>query len=108
MNDCWCNIPDGGYCARHDVEKSAHLVKLCQTNERYFLAWEENRGPGQRNRDGLGDRVARGLEAVGITKQRVSRVLRRPCGCGKRQRFWNKVGRKVGIGVSTSSPPLER
>ena len=100
MNDCECNIPDGGYCERHDVEKSAHMVKLCQTKERYWIAWEENRGPGQRNRNGLGDRVERVLNAVGVTKKRVSKLTGRPCGgCGGRQRWLNKQGRKFGIGT---------
>ena len=47
---------------------------------------------------GLGDMVAAGLEAVGITKQRVSKVLGRPCGCLKRQAALNRLGRKIGIG----------
>ena len=97
--NCECNIPDGGYCERHDVEKSPHLVHLCQTKERYFIAWEENRGPGQLGGDGLGDRIERALNAVGITKKRVSKVTGRPCcGCGQRQRLANKIGRVFGIG----------
>lgn len=49
-------------------------------------------------RAGLGDYTAAGLQAVGITKDRVSRVLRRPCGCLKRQMQLNRLGRKIGIG----------
>lgn len=47
---------------------------------------------------GLGDMVAAGLAAVGITKERVSKVLGRPCGCGQRQEALNKLGRRLGIG----------
>lgn len=47
---------------------------------------------------GLGDMVAAGLAAVGITKERVSKVLGRPCGCGKRQEALNKLGKRLGIG----------
>lgn len=47
---------------------------------------------------GLGDMVAAGLAAVGITKERVSKALGRPCGCGKRQEALNKLGRRLGIG----------
>ena len=49
-------------------------------------------------RPGLGDYVAAGLQKVGITKQRVSKVTKRPCGCGRRQKKLNELGRKVGIG----------
>lgn len=49
-------------------------------------------------RRGLGDMVAAGLAAVGITKERVSKVLGRPCGCGQRQEALNKLGRRLGIG----------
>lgn len=47
MNDCQCTISEGGYCERHKVRKSAPWVRLCQTRESYFRAWEEGRGPGQ-------------------------------------------------------------
>lgn len=51
---------------------------------------------------GLGDYVAAGLHKVGITRERYVRVKRRlglkGCGCGKRQRKLNELGRKVGIG----------
>lgn len=47
---------------------------------------------------GLGDMVADGLAAVGITKERVSKAIGRPCGCGKRQEKFNELGRKFGIG----------
>lgn len=50
-------------------------------------------------RPGLGDMVAAGLAAVGITPERVSRVLGgKPCGCKKRQQALNQWGRKLGIG----------
>jgi len=47
---------------------------------------------------GLGDRVASALAAIGITKERVSKALGRPCGCAKRQAKLNDLGRKLGIG----------
>jgi len=53
---------------------------------------------------GLGDIVAAGLEAVGITKARVSAALGvEDCGCSKRQESLNTLGRKLGIGVARSS-----
>ena len=51
-----------------------------------------------RARPGLGDIVAAGLSAVGITKERVSAVVGRDCGCQKRQEALNALGRRIGIG----------
>jgi hypothetical protein len=48
---------------------------------------------------GLGDRIASGLSAIGITKDRVSRVIGRPCGCGKRQAKLNRLGECVAKGA---------
>ena len=48
---------------------------------------------------GLGDYVAAGLSAVGITPARVSAVLGvKDCGCKKRQAKLNELGRTFGIG----------
>ena len=47
---------------------------------------------------GLGDIVASGLSAIGITEERVSKALGRPCGCSKRAEQLNELGRKLGIG----------
>jgi hypothetical protein len=68
---------------------------------------DRNRIPAHRQRaaiysriakPGLGDRVASALAAVGITKERVSKALGKPCGCAKRQAKLNELGRKLGIG----------
>ncbi|TXH51482.1 MAG: hypothetical protein E6Q97_18285 [Desulfurellales bacterium] len=40
---------------------------------------------------GLGDTIAKGLRAVGITKKAVQQVTGKPCGCSKRQAALNKV-----------------
>lgn len=49
---------------------------------------------------GLGDMVAAGLSAVGITKERVSALVGGDCGCKKRQQAMNAWGAKhLGIGV---------
>ena len=47
-NQCECSIPDGGYCNRHHIEKTAHFVLLCHTRPEYFQAWELGIGPRQR------------------------------------------------------------
>ena len=47
----------------------------------------------------LGDTVASVLSAVGITKQRVSRLLGRPCKCKQRQRRLNELGQRAAEAV---------
>ena len=51
-----------------------------------------------RAKPGLGDMVASGLSAIGITKGRVSAAVGKPCGCAKRQAALNELGRRIGIG----------
>jgi hypothetical protein len=51
-----------------------------------------------RKTPGLGDMVASALSAVGITKERVSKAIGKPCGCAKRQEALNDLGRRMGIG----------
>jgi len=47
---------------------------------------------------GLGDIVKAGLSAIGITEERVSAAIGRPCGCSQRAEALNELGRKIGIG----------
>lgn len=47
-----------------------------------------------RPRPGLGDMVSSALSAVGITKDRVSAAIGRPCACGERQAALNSLGAK--------------
>jgi hypothetical protein len=55
-----------------------------------------------RAKPGLGDMVAAGLSAVGITKERAQAVAAvvgvKDCGCKKRQERLNQLGRRLGIG----------
>lgn len=63
-----------------------------------YLTVDETHPAYPHKRRGLGDMVADGLAAVGITKERVSKAIGRPCACGKRQEKLNEIGRKFGIG----------
>lgn len=54
--------------------------------------------PREKQPMGLGDIVSAGLAAVGITPERVSKVLGRPCGCKERAAKLNELGRRIGIG----------
>jgi hypothetical protein len=47
---------------------------------------------------GLGDMVKSWLSAIGITEERVSKAIGRPCGCSERAKKLNELGRRVGIG----------
>jgi hypothetical protein len=52
-------------------------------------------------KSGLGDMVAAGLDAIGVTKERVqavaSKVGIKDCGCAKRQAVLNRLGEKLGL-----------
>jgi hypothetical protein len=46
MTGCQCHGP--GYCERHGVNKTKTWFALCKTSEKYFSAWEQGKGPGQK------------------------------------------------------------
>lgn len=62
----------------------------------------------KQNKPGLGDMVASGLAAVGITKDRAQAVANavgvKDCGCAGRQAALNKAGYRLGIGTP---PPAD-
>jgi hypothetical protein len=62
------------------------------------LVVDETHPAYPRAKPGLGDMVKAGLSAVGITEERVSKAIGRPCGCSKRAEKLNSIGRKIGIG----------
>lgn len=47
----------------------------------------------------IGDHIADGLAAVGITKARVSRWMGRPCKCKERQRRLNELGQQAAAAI---------
>ena len=70
------------------VRQHGDLIVVDETHPAY---------PRER-KPGLGDMVASALSAVGITKERVSKAIGKPCGCAKRQEALNDLGRRMGIG----------
>ena len=60
---------------------------------------DENHPAYPHARKGLGDRVADGLAAVGITKERVSKLVGKDCGCQKRQEALNRLGQRAAEAV---------
>ena len=57
---------------------------------------------------GLGDVVASGLEAIGITKDRVSSIAGGDCGCLERQKAMNNLGYRLGLGTAPVSDDEKR
>lgn len=88
------------YCRNPDIVKpqlsrkvTAEVCGNCRFAGDGFVELECK--PAPRKTFKLGDAIANGLSAVGITKERVSRVLGRPCGCDKRQEAANQIGDKI-------------
>ena len=45
----------------------------------------------------LGDSVSKALALVGVTEDRVTRALGRPCRCGERREWLNDLGRRLDV-----------
>lgn len=84
-------------CTFCTIEPGLHRCTVCGRLARHSTTniHAECRGPQPM---GLGDMVAAGLSAVGITKDRVSAVVG-DCNCEQRQEALNALGRAIGIGV---------
>jgi hypothetical protein len=55
---------------------------------------------------GLGDVVADGLAAVGITPERVAAAIGvEDCGCERRKELLTRLGRAIGIGRQSGQSP---
>ena len=65
------------------------------------LVVDETHKAYPRAKPGLGDMVAAGLDAIGVTKERVQAVASavgvKDCGCAKRQAALNRLGEKLGL-----------
>jgi len=85
MSACECTIPDGGWCERHKLQKSANWVHLCRTNKSYWKAWEEGGGPGRNLGDGQSE--SRPAQSPGPGTE-----LRKILGCGK-CRFYGRMNK---------------
>lgn len=85
MNDCdFTYDANCGVCSRCGF-------RLCNARPPIRRRCEVQLKPG------LGDMVASGLSAIGVTKARVSKLAGGDCGCSKRQEALNALGRKIGI-----------
>lgn len=68
------------------------------------LVVDETHPAYPRAKPGLGDMVKATLSAVGITEERVSQVIGKPCGCGKRAAKLNELGHKY-LGLPPGQSP---
>jgi len=83
-----------------DIDRPSLCCRVC--GARVSAAHvRRNCGPP---RHGLGDYVAKALDAVGITKDRVEAVVGGPCGCAERQAKLNEIGAKY-LGIGHVDPP---
>ncbi len=116
MTDCRpiCPIPDGGDCPRHGVRKSRRLAELCRTNERYWQAWEEGRGPKQNAGDSpsFPRRILTWAQAI-VRWQAAGRPRRSDAEvesllaiCLPCERYRDGVCAKCGCGVSRSKTAI--
>lgn len=69
------------------VSEDGDMITVDETHPKY-----------PRARPGLGDMLKAGLSAIGITEERVSAAIGRPCGCSERAEKLNELGRRIGIG----------
>ena len=69
------------------VSEDGDTITVDETHEAY-----------PRAKAGLGDMVKAGLNAIGITQERVATVLGSCGGCPQRQEALNEFGRSIGIG----------
>ena len=75
-----------------------HVRDCIVSEDGDMITVDETHPAYPREKPGLGDIVASGLSAIGITKERVSKLAGGDCGCQKRQQALNELGRKIGIG----------
>jgi hypothetical protein len=92
-----CECATAGFCPRHRCNKTEHFVRLCAERPEYFALWEAGKGPcihgtpadgvplaTPRKSRGLGDVVAKALDALGIRKTAG-------CGCVQRRDWLNQI-----------------
>jgi hypothetical protein len=85
-----------------DIDPSSLRCRVCGAS---VSAPHVRRNCGTAPHPGLGDLVKSGLSAIGITEERVSKAIGRPCGCGERAEMLNAVGAKyLGLSPGSTAP----
>lgn len=78
------------------VEEQGNYLIVDETHPAY---------PARHKPRGLGDMVAAGLSAIGITKQRVEAFVGGPCGCDGRQKAMNAAAAWLGMPPGSTAQP---
>jgi len=90
-------------CQLAPVNRMYGRCTVCCRLARYASGDDDRECGGQPMPPGLGDAIKGGLDAVGLTQERVAAVTG-DCDCPARQEWFNAAGRAIGIGVPPSSP----
>ena len=93
MADCQfvaIELPDGRF--RHVAPCGARATT---SHAKYFRMCDCGNAPppAPQSHPGLGDKVAVGLEILGITKEKFSEWIGKECNCPERQEKLNRFGR---------------
>jgi hypothetical protein len=87
-----------GWCVVESLPRSGSKSQADQSCVEAWIKAIKSLPAAEIEKPGLGDMVKAGLSAIGITEERVSAAIGRPCGCSKRAEQLNELGRKIGIG----------
>jgi len=85
-------------CQLVSVNRKYGRCTICNRLARYASGDASRECLGEPVPVGLGDMVKAGLNAIGITQERVAAVLGSCGGCPQRQEALNEFGRSIGIG----------
>ena len=99
-HECTCVIPEGekrGWCDRHKMRKTAQWVRLCQSHDGYWEAWEHGHGPGQN----IADTREPSAIVMHTTAQGPGDYLRKMLGCSAKR--WHGYQKMNRLGKNCSS-----
>jgi hypothetical protein len=100
-------IVDVRACEHCDRTKESKVVKHWIYGQRRHRGLDAESPNGRKPRRHakpkslIGDTIKNVLSAVGITEKRVSSLIGRPCGCGRRAKKLNSLHEKVNNAVSS-------
>ena len=94
-----CRLPELASLARVRGYTLDEVAACIFSRDGDTVTVDENHPDYPHAHNGLGDRVADGLAAVGITKERVSKLVGKDCGCKKRQEALNRLGQRAAEAV---------
>ena len=94
-----CRLPELASLARLRGYTLEDVADCIVSRDGDTVTVDENHPDYPHAHKGLGDYVSDGLAAVGITKERVSKLVGKDCGCKKRQEALNRLGQQAVAAV---------